>query len=216
MTCTLATVNWEVIKEEKNIILPTGDLMEFKFVLQEYNTSVGQYDHTDYSIVYEGEDGVEGVLTYTLQTEAVYGTFEVKGSSYKLESLEDLTHVVWVEIDQSAFQDVEPRLDGGDTELLPDMRQEELEALGRSDRSTVVEFSVTVYYTKEFKLRTADIHTFIDQVIAETNQGYINSGIPIRAKLHCVIQSDIEDGLPAHVTLASFKESQPQLSDIRR
>ena len=33
--------------------------------------------------------------------------------------------------------------------------------------------------------------TFVDQLIAETNEGYANSGIPLRAKLHCIIDSEV-------------------------
>ena len=54
------------------------------------------------------------------------------------------------------------------------------------------------------------------QVIAETNQGYINSNIPIRAKLHCVLESDIADGQKADVTLVKFKRSQNSLHQVRR
>ena len=216
MTCTVATVNWEVIMKKENIVLPTGDLLVFRFVLQQFNSSVGGSGHTDVSLVYEGGEGAEGSLTYTMETGAVYGTFELRGNTYKMESLEDLTHVVWVEIDQSVFQDIEPRLEEASTEMLPDMRQEKLAARGRVDNSTIVEYTITVYYTKEFKQTTADPLTFIDQVIAETNQGYINSGIPIRARLHCVAQSDIRDGLAAHITLAAFKRSQQSLTSLRR
>ena len=212
----MATVNWEVVSQRENIRLPTGDLLVFRFVLRQYNTTMGQSHHTDLSLVYEGEAGAEGVLTYTKETGAVYGTFELGGSTYKMESLETLTHVVWVQIDQSVFQDIEPRLEEFSADVLPDVRQNELEARGKVDSSTIAEFTITVYYTKEFKESTADPLTFIDQVIAETNQGYINSGIPIRARLHCVIQSDIRDGLPAHVTLAMFKQSQQSLNTLRR
>ena len=40
------------------------------------------------------------------------------------------------------------------------------------------------------------------------NEGYINSNIPIRVTLHCVIESEIADGQPADVTLSKFKDSQ--------
>ena len=54
------------------------------------------------------------------------------------------------------------------------------------------------------------------QVIAETNQGYINSGVPIRAKLHCAMESDIADGQAADVTLQKFKKSQSSFNLVRR
>ena len=56
----------------------------------------------------------------------------------------------------------------------------------------------------------------IIQVIAETNQGYINSNIPIRAKLHCALESDIADGQGAETTLVKFKRSQRYLKQVRR
>ena len=67
----------------------------------------------------------------------------------------------------------------------------------------VVEYSLTVYYTREFAASTADTLTFIDQVtrcnyparlvqvIAETNQGYIHSGVPLRCVLHCALLSEV-------------------------
>ena len=33
--------------------------------------------HNDISLVYENSDGKEAVLTYTPETNAIYGTFEV-------------------------------------------------------------------------------------------------------------------------------------------
>ena len=36
-----------------------------------------------------------------------------------------------------------------------------------------------VYYTPEFAAATDNIEEFIDKMIVETNQGYINSKLPI-------------------------------------
>ena len=71
----------------------------------------------------------------------------------------------------------------------------------------MAEYSLTVYYTREFAATTADTLTFIDQVtrcnysapsscpllqvIAETNQGYIHSGVPLRCVLHCALLSEV-------------------------
>ena len=56
----------------------------------------------------------------------------------------------------------------------------------------------------------------ITKVIAETNQGYINSNIPLRAKLHCLLESDIADGQGPSETLVEFKKSQRSLKEVRR
>ena len=44
----------------------------------------------------------------------------------------------------------------------------------------MVNFSVKFYYTQEFAATTEDIDGFLDLVIAETNQGFVNSGINLK------------------------------------
>ena len=168
------------------------------------------------SSTYSNSAGSKGVLTYTKNT--LYGNFELSGGrDFKIESLQGLTHVVWAELDQTVWNDeLQPVPVEPDTEDLPHMRMEELMAKGRADNETIVEYSITVYYTKDFKAATADPKTFIDQVIAETNQGYINSKVPIRARLHCVLESDVSDGLDASTTLSTFKQSRYNLNRVRK
>ena len=48
------------------------------------------------------------------------------------------------------------------------------------DDETMVSFTVKFYYTKEFAETTEDIDGFLDLVIAETNQGFANSGINLK------------------------------------
>ncbi len=38
-----------------------------------------------------------------------------------------------------------------------------------------------------------DFDCWLDQAIAETNEGYSNSKIPIVVKIHCVVNSDVAD-----------------------
>ena len=165
--------------------------------------------------MYKNNAGSEGVLTFNKNI--LYGNFELSENRvFKIETLPDLRHIVWAEIDQLLWNDeAQPLMADPDVEDLPHMRMEELLAKGRADPETVVEYTITVHYTKAFKEATADPQTFIEQVIAETNQGYINSKIPIRAKLHCVVESEISDGLDASTTLANFKHSQSSLSEVR-
>merc|ERR1719175_494082 len=60
-----------------------------------------------------------------------------------------------------------------------------LDMRAADDTTTIVTYTVKIYYTKEFKAVTSDIDGFMDQVIQETNQGYINSKVPLRLKLLC-------------------------------
>ena len=61
-----------------------------------------------------------------------------------------------------------------------------------ADTTTVVTFTVMLWYTPQFYAlfaSDADMHKFIDLIFEETNQGYINSEIPIRIAKHEVLQT---------------------------
>ena len=62
-----------------------------------------------------------------------------------------------------------------------------------SDNVTKVAYSVMFYYTADFEEITDDIEGFIDQVVAETNQGYINSKVPLEVTKFCVEKATIEE-----------------------
>ena len=55
-------------------------------------------------------------------------------------------------------------------------------AMRTTDTTTIVTFSVKFYYTPQFAAVTADIDGFINQAIAVTNQGFINSKAPLRVQ----------------------------------
>ena len=54
-----------------------------------------------------------------------------------------------------------------------------------ADNTTKATYSVMFYYTPTFASVTIDIDGFIDQVLAETNQGYLNSGVALEAVRLC-------------------------------
>merc|ERR1712180_407476 len=84
-----------------------------------------------------------------------------------------------------------------------------LVAMGRQDTTTVVTYSVMFWYTKEFADVTTDIPLFISQVIAQTNQGYINSKVPVRVKAHCAKQVDFAEVFDGNEMLDIFTASKP-------
>merc|ERR1712215_13765 len=213
VSCDVALVNWTSINTFNSIILPTGEILDF-----DYTVENGNLDHRrSQSSTYKSDGGSEGVITYGKTT--LYGHFQLSGGKdFKIESLHDLQHVVWAEVDQSAFKDEHPSIPADFENDIPPMRmkKEELLQKGKADTQTVVEFSVTVYYTKEFKDAIADHEAFIDDLIIVTNQGYINSKIPVRVKLHCAVQLDIPDGLDAKTTLNIFEQSEPNRNKLRK
>ena len=103
-------------------------------------------------------------------------------------------------------------LDSEDTAIFTNSgRRQGGRMLAVIDNTTVVTYSVQIYYTKEFAAVTPDIQGWMDAVIAETNQGYINSNVPLRVKKHCTEQADLPDGTDASIlldSLSSFKPTQ--------
>ena len=58
---------------------------------------------------------------------------------------------------------------------------------GKEDTTTVVDITVMVWYTAQFRntfQTEEDMNVFVNLVFEETNQGYVNSRIPVSYKLH--------------------------------
>ena len=174
--------------------------------------------------VYESEEGAKAVLTFRNRT--IYGSVELSGENgdFRLETVEKTEeeyNVVWAQLNYKAWQEDEPELmDELEMEQMEEKgeeeRSEELLTRGDLDSETIAEYSVTVYYTKQFLKSTPDPAAFIDQLLAETNQGYVNSRVPLRVRLHCAILSSVPDGLPPVITLKLFTTSQGDLDRVRR
>ena len=64
-----------------------------------------------------------------------------------------------------------------------------------TDLTTPVEFTITVYLTKELAEEQNQDIVFmqIKLIIADINQGYLNSKIPLTLRMHCVKRSSISD-----------------------
>ena len=58
---------------------------------------------------------------------------------------------------------------------------------------TVITYTVFFYYTPQFAAVTPDIMGWIEDVIADTNEGYNNSMIPLKAKYFCHRQIQIQE-----------------------
>merc|ERR1711963_1307367 len=69
----------------------------------------------------------------------------------------------------------------------------ELRKSGAEDTTTAATYSVMFYYTADFQAITSDIPGYIDQVLAETNQGYANSQVPITVTRFCIEAATIND-----------------------
>ena len=140
---------------------------------------------------FSSEDGDEATFTVDSELGAVWGNAELaNGRDFIIEPVLDSCdgcHMV-IEENREAFHrdhKVSPTL----AEMRSDSNWAELPALlkkGRTDKTTMVTYTIKVYYTPEVKKSVKNIKTMVDQVIAVTNQGYINSKIPLRVTLHCM------------------------------
>ena len=82
------------------------------------------------------------------------------------------------ETDGHVWKALEPIVEEADGVYLPNSELDEIALdLPSVPDDTFVSVSVKFYYTAEFANTTSDIDGFLDQVIAETNQGFENSGI---------------------------------------
>ena len=83
------------------------------------------------------------------------------------------------------------------------------------DNTTIATYSIFVYYTPEFAASTPDIDTFIDHVLAETNEGYVNSQVPLVATRHCAEQATINDVSSASTMLSNFASMKGTSTALR-
>merc|ERR1719288_57603 len=130
-----------------------------------------------HGFVYKTSQGDEAILSYNEETGNLFGTISTEdGRAFAIEKC--FNNHVWIEYDVQAFDEsVGLTSHGNDTlAVTRDLT---------TDMTTIVTFSVKFYYTQEFSDITADIEGFIDQVIAETNEGYVNSKMPVRVKKFC-------------------------------
>jgi hypothetical protein len=141
-----------------------------------------------------GSDVANIIITHNPSTGGIHGHFMTStGLSYTLEYCGDAGHV-WKEVDVQNLGSNE----GIDYVDVPEIAVDPLERVvnprpvhddflrqGLADNTTIYTYSVKFYYTPSFSAVTPDIEGFIDQVLAETNQGYANSLVPLRVVKHC-------------------------------
>ena len=151
----MSRVRWEVVTGRQDIILPSGEVIHFTLELEAVTGNLTQEEagpqHRDLSLVYENTgDGSEGVLTYSPDTGAVFGTFETgdTGTIYTLEvgtvllifshqvrrfipysmcdlqSLDHLGYVVWVEVDQDSLSHAEDTMEDIAVDPMEDMTKD--------------------------------------------------------------------------------------------
>merc|ERR1711937_942524 len=201
-TCNMVTIDPAVLGEA-SITLPDGLVLDFA---GHVDGDPNAFDYVD------NVHGSEAVLVYNPQTESLNGHATMAdGRSYVVEHCGAVGHV-WKEIDVAHLKeddDHSPDEDFGSFVAPP------VDERALTDNSTVVTYTVKVYYTAAFAASTPDIEGLVASAVAETNQGYINSQVPLRIKKHCTEQTTISDGLSTSTSLDQLENLKPTFADVR-
>jgi len=162
--------------------------------------------------VYQSPAGDEAVITFNAKTGNMFGNFETStGRSFSLEKC--TSGHTWKEFNVTSFEDISA-LELGDEEV-ESRKMAELRNSGAEDTTTPATYSVMFYYTADFEAITADIPGFIDQVLAETNQGYINSKIPLTVTKFCIEAATINDMEQSSDLLRAFYNMKSSTAELR-
>ena len=159
--------------------------------------------------VYKNKEGDEAILSINQDNTGVFGSLKfIDGRSLAIEHCGD-GHVL-KEYDVSRFK--EDTLIA-DTDYVVD--DDEVSNDFFVDNTTLVTYSVMFYYTPEFASVTTDIVGYIDQVLDETNQGYEQSGVPVRVTRFCVEAATINDIQDTSDFLSAFRNMKADVTALK-
>ena len=144
-------------------------------------------------MVYKGKEQAEAVITFNQETGSLLGSLtDTVGRSFTIERCEG-GHVI------KQYDDTNKRnssgleldeLDTGDS-ILADER-----GLKASPRQNKIErVSIMFYYTADLLRKTPDMEGFLDHLIAQQNQAFVNSKVPVRVFKFCSRKTSVADGL---------------------
>merc|ERR1712002_458421 len=206
LSCTVVQINFSAL-DEQSLSLPGDCTVTFVDSPQED------------SFYFESEDGTEATFTRGKSNNLIGNVLYSDGRDFTLEPCRAFKGChVWMEEDETHWVDEEsvPETDEERKNAKVNDRQatSALIQQGRDDSTTVVTYSVMFYYTPEFKAVTDDIPLFVSQVIAETNQGYINSGIPLRVRSLCIKAATLHDN-PNHITMFNQFSQYKPIDELR-
>merc|ERR1740131_792534 len=212
-SCTVAKVNLAAFTDGELSVPECGNMV-IKNQIQDGYSRNGAPDVAQ-SVAYENEAGCEAVFSY--RRGKVFGNIDVgDGKDFVLEPCGAFPGChVWKEEDTSKFVDGEGEVvPVGTRNMVSNRINDEYRQQGIDDSTTIVTFSIKFYYTREFADATDDIELYMDQVTAETNQGYINSLIPVRMKIHCIEAAEMNDIMDSSV-LTTFRNLKSSVEELR-
>merc|ERR1719397_715090 len=201
LSCEVVTVDFDALQSDE-ISLPDGH------VLQKHN--VDEIMDGVHSYTFTGVDGSEATFT-SVDGKAFGNANLMNGSDWVLEDCNNFPGChVWKEEDMDLTAP-------GDTRdaAMSRANWNALLAQGESDKTTISTYSVKFYYTRDFAAITDDIPLYVAQVVAETNQGYINSKIPVRMVAHCIEAAPLNDNPSGSAMIGEFRRMKGTMEALR-
>jgi len=198
LLCESVHINTEALGEE-DLELPNNITVQFS------NTIPGDNDGYHYM-----SEQAEAVLTFNSKINGLFGHVSTDdGRSFVIENCGEEGHV-FKEIDISKLEEDIPIMshNGEDADNFDFSNSS-------SRQGQMPTYSVKVYYTPEFAASTPKLDDYIKLAIAETNQGYMSSGVNLRVKLHCTEMATIHDQINAHDMIRNFKHMKGSVKRLR-
>ena len=162
-------------------------------------------------------DEANAVLSYNPQEMSLHGHIQfATGESYTIENCKKQGHI-WKQIDVNNLVEHSVN-DIADLSIAVDPPQNQtnrVESTNTLDTVTIVEFSVKIYYTREFATVTQDIAGYLNLMIAETNQGYINSQVPLRIFIHETEEASMREQDDSTSLLYAFTSMKSSVEELR-
>jgi len=210
-SCTQAQINPEDLGGGQIVIPngPDGQIFTFNNAIPPFNINTKSFNY-----ISELEESL--VIVYNPSNGNMHAHCKLaSGNSIKLEYCGIEGHV-WKLLGSPIIQD-EGELDHGLLE--PDGPNVVADFNGLVEKGKASDdpasYSVKFYYTKAFKAATPDIEGFTDLCIAETNQGYINSGIKVTVLRCCIEEATIDEIQNAYDFYYAFRDMKGSTTKLR-
>ena len=199
LSCRDAMVNPEILDTKEDIRLAD--------VVVSFKSTVSPNGY-----VYQSPAGDEAVITFNKKTGNMFGSFKTtSGRSFAIEKCS--SGHTWREFNVNSFK-ADSAVDLGVKEATS-RKVSELRKSGAEDTTTPASYSVMFYYTADFEAITSDIPGYIDQVLAETNQGYANSQLPLTVTRFCIEAATINDIQDTSDFISAFANMKPTTAELR-
>jgi len=205
VTCQRINVNFDTIGEQ-SLTFPGNLTLEFdNFIAKDENC------------LHYGSNFTNAIITYDPVKKSLHGHLQNPvGKTFIIENCGMHGHI-WKEINVQEL--IEHSVTGLTNAkiAIDEMASQNVLPVNNEgvDNFSLVTISVKIYYTKEFAAVTPDINGYVHQMLAETNQGYANSKIPLNIVNHCIELATIKERADPTSMIYTFAYMKSSVEELR-